>query len=80
MKVTKKMIKFARLNGVYDRLYGDVVESFISEKYTNGQEKAIQRQSNTKPEEFEEYFAYCEQCKVRAREYLAYVEGTNDAI
>ena len=48
--------------------YEERVEQLIREKYSINQELAILRQRETKPEEFEEYFAYCEECKQRAKE------------
>ena len=47
--------------------YEERVEQLIREKYSINQEFAIQRQRETKPEEFEEYFAYCEECKSLAK-------------
>lgn len=47
--------------------YGEKVVSLIREKYSLDEELAIQRQRDTKPEEFNEYFAYCEECKERAK-------------
>ena len=49
--------------------YEERVEQLIREKYSVSQEFAIQRQRETKPDEFTEYFAYCEECKQRARTY-----------
>lgn len=49
--------------------YEERVEQLIREKYSVNQEFAVQRQRETKPEEFTEYFAYCEECKQRARTY-----------
>ena len=43
--------------------YEERVEQLIREKYSINQELAILRQRETKPIEFEEYFAYCEECK-----------------
>ena len=43
--------------------YEERVEQLIRERYTINQEFAIQRQRETKPEEFAEYFSYCEECK-----------------
>ena len=51
----------------YKPTYEERVEELIREKYSINQEFAIQRQRETKPEEFEEYFAYCEECKSLAR-------------
>ena len=48
--------------------YEEKVEQLIREKYSLNQELAIQRQRDTKPSEFEEYFAYCEECKQIAKE------------
>ena len=47
--------------------YEERVEQLIREKYNINQELAIQRQRDTKPSEFEEYFAYCEECKTKAK-------------
>ena len=50
----------------YDRL----VSNLIREKYTIDQEIAINRQRDTKLEEFHEYFDFCEQCKIKAHEQI----------
>ena len=47
--------------------YEERVEQLIREKYDVNQEFAIQRQRETKPSEFEEYFTYCEECKSLAK-------------
>lgn len=47
--------------------YENAVNAKIREKYTLSQELAILRQQTEKPEEYAEYFAYCEQCKTTAR-------------
>lgn len=47
--------------------YEERVEQLIREKYNVNQELAIQRQRETKPNEFEEYFTYCEECKAKAK-------------
>lgn len=49
------------------RTYEQMVEDFIRERYTVSDELAILRQRDTKPEEFEEYNAFCEECKARAK-------------
>ena len=51
----------------YVPTYEERVEQLIREKYSINQELAIQRQRETKPDEFEEYFAYCEECKAKAK-------------
>ena len=48
--------------------YGELVESYIREKYSISAEFAILRQRDTKPKEFEEYNAYAEKCKAKAKE------------
>lgn len=47
--------------------YDEKVVVLIREKYSLDEELAIQRQRDTKPEEFKEYFAYCEECKSKAK-------------
>lgn len=47
--------------------YESEVNERIREKYTLSQELAILRQRDTKPEEYAEYNAYCEQCKAQAK-------------
>lgn len=49
------------------RSYSEKVVSLIREKYSLDEELAIQRQRDTKPQEFQEYFNYCEECKKKAR-------------
>ena len=48
--------------------YEEFIVSKIRERYTLDQELAILRQRDTKPEEFAEYNAYVEQCKLQAKE------------
>ena len=48
--------------------YDQLVSNLIRDKYTVDQEIAINRQRDTKPEEFQEYFDFCEQCKIKANE------------
>ena len=43
--------------------YGEAINAEIRKQYTESQEFAILRQKDEKPEEYAEYFAYCEQCK-----------------
>ena len=49
------------------RSYSEKVVSLIREKYSLDEELAIQRQRDSKPQEFQEYFNYCEECKQKAR-------------
>lgn len=43
--------------------YDEAVNAKIRERYSVSQEFAILRQKDEKPEEYAEYFAYCEECK-----------------
>lgn len=47
--------------------YEEQVVSLIRQRYSLDEELAIQRQRDAKPEEFSEYFAYCEECKEKAK-------------
>ena len=48
--------------------YKRLVVKFIREKYSADDEIAILRQQEEKTLEYQEYYAYCEECKRRARE------------
>lgn len=50
--------------------YEQRVVQLIREKYTIDDELAILRQRDSKPEEFEDYNAYCEECKAKAKEQV----------
>ena len=50
--------------------YPQLVENKIRTKYSMSAELAILRQRDTKPEEFAEYNAFCELCKVEAKTEL----------
>lgn len=54
----------------YIPTYEEIVVQLIREKYTIDDELAILRQRDSKPEEFAEYNAYCEECKTKAKEEL----------
>lgn len=47
--------------------YSERVERLIRERYTVSDELAILRQKDEKPEDYAEYYAFAEDCKVRAR-------------
>lgn len=51
----------------YTPTYEDRVVELIRQQYTIDVELAILRQRDTKPNEFAQYNAYCEQCKQTAR-------------
>lgn len=50
-----------------DRLYPNLVSRLIRERYSIDDEMAILRQRDTKPEEYEAYNAFCEECKAKAK-------------
>ena len=50
--------------------YEMAVELLIRDKYSFCEEFAIQRQRDSKPDEFKVYNDYCEQCKDKARKLL----------
>ena len=50
--------------------YPTLVEKYIREKYSISDELAIQRQRDTKPEDFAEYNTFCEECKAKAKKEL----------
>lgn len=54
--------------------YDELVEQFIAERYTTSQEIAINRQREEKPDEWQQYYDYCEECKTRARAELNSLE------
>lgn len=45
----------------------DEIVKLIRKRYTINQELAILRQRDTKPEEYQEYFDYVEQCKAEVK-------------
>ena len=51
--------------------YSAIVEEFVRERYTINEELSIQRQRDTKTEEFAEYNTFVESCKARAKEIWA---------
>lgn len=51
----------------YIPTYEEKVVQLIRERYYMDDELAILRQRDSKPEEFAEYNAYCEECKKRAK-------------
>lgn len=57
----------AEMNGTTAETYSGEVERLIRKRYTLTQELALHRQRDTKPEEWAEYNAYCEECKKIAK-------------
>lgn len=50
--------------------YSNKVAELIRQKYSINDELAILRQRDEKPSEYQEYFAYCEECKSKAKQEL----------
>ena len=53
-----------------ERLYPNLVSRLIRERYSIDDEMAILRQRDTKPDEYEAYNAFCEDCKAKARKEI----------
>lgn len=51
-------------------LYDELVNQKIRQRYSLSQELAILRQRDTKIEEYQAYFEFCEECKAQARVML----------
>lgn len=47
--------------------YGNQVNDLIRRRYSLSEELGILRQKDEKPDEYREYFAFCEECKVNAK-------------
>jgi len=62
------------LNEPIDISYDELVVQFIREQYSLDEELALSRQRDIKTVEFQEYFDYCEECKIRAKEIIGGVE------
>lgn len=62
--------KLSEMNGMTKVLYGQEVNRLIRERYTLSEELSILRKKDEKPEEWEAYNAYCEECKKTAKARL----------
>ena len=54
--------------------YDEAVNAKIRERYSESQEFAILRQRDEKPEEYAEYYTYCEECKAFVKSMKAKYE------
>lgn len=50
--------------------YSEAVDNEIRKRYSISQEFAILRQKDKKPEEYAEYYAYCEECKANIKKLM----------
>ena len=66
--IRDKTAELSRIKNTIE--YPQLVENKIRTKYSVSAELAILRQRDTKPEEFAEYNAFCELCKVEAKTEL----------
>lgn len=57
--------------------YGEAVNTKIREKYSESQEFAILRQKDDKPDEYAEYYAFCESCKAAVKEKVAFYKRSD---
>ena len=55
--------------------YDAEVERLIAERYSHGKEIEVNREHDTKPEQFAAYMAYIEECKAKA---VANLTAKND--
>lgn len=68
-----------RPHTIDEAAYKAKVRELIAERYDIGDEIAIQRQRDSKPDEFDAYNEYAEDCKRRAREMLSETEPDTEA-
>lgn len=57
--------------------YGEAVNAKIRERYSESQEFAILRQKDDKPDEYAEYYAWCEECKATVKEKKAFYKRSD---
>ena len=62
--------EIAEKNGTTSAVYGQEVNRLIRERYTMADELAILRQRDEKPEEYEAYCVYAEECKAKVKQDL----------
>lgn len=66
----QKKVDMTKGTPLANRVYSELVEHLIEQKYNIKQEIAINRQRDEKPEQFNTYNSYCEECKKAAKEIL----------
>ena len=60
----------SELRDIVIKNYPNNVAKLIRQRYSLNDELAILRQRDEKPSEYQEYFAYCEECKSKAKQEL----------
>lgn len=63
----RRILKLFAANGKKKEAYEEQVNALIRERYSLPQELSMHRQRYEKPEEWAEFNAYCEECKIKAR-------------
>jgi len=63
-EITQNTIEFPQLENLYEK----IVVELIRQRYSIDDELAIIRQRETKPNKFNDYFNYCEECKLKAKQ------------
>ena len=66
----QKKVDMTKGTPLAPRVYGELVEHLIEQRYNVKQEIAINRQRDEKPTQWQEYNDYCEECKRVAKEML----------
>ena len=66
----QKKVDMTKGTPLAPRVYGELVEHLIEQRYNVKQEIAINRQRDEKPTQWQEYNDYCEECKRVAKEVL----------
>jgi hypothetical protein len=51
----------------YTPTYEEIVENLIRDRYSVSDELAILRQRDSKVDEFQAYYEFCEECKAKAK-------------
>lgn len=74
--MTEIEIQLAKLNGTQAELYEQEVTRLIRRRYSLSNELALSRQRDKKPEEWEVFYAYCEECKAEAKKEVYGEEKT----
>lgn len=70
MMYTKEQLILAEKNNTLNKVYGDLVNMLIRNKYSISEELSLFRQQHEKPEEYAEYYSFAEECKSQAKTIL----------
>ena len=69
-RVTAGEIELAKANDTVEELRHRMIESMIAEQYSVGEQIAILRQREQKPEEFDRFDRHAEMCKEMVKRYI----------